>query len=134
LPAGSYTITYSFAGDANFTAATTGSSTLTVIPDAPPLVTLNPSSHTVSAGDPVSFTVAATGTPTPTVQWQVSTDGGNTWTNITGNTSAQTTTLVFTTSAGQTGYKYRAVFTNPFGTVITSAATLRVEIDTGGGD
>ncbi|MBI3409433.1 MAG: Ig-like domain repeat protein [Planctomycetes bacterium] len=134
LPVGSYAITYSLAGDANFNAPANGSSTLNVIPTAPPQVTLNPSNATVTAGDVVSFTATATGSPNPSVQWQVSTDGGLTFTNITSNTSAQTTTLYFTTSASQNGYLYRAVFTSSAGTAISTVATLTVEIDVGGGD
>jgi hypothetical protein len=127
LPVGSYTITYAFAGDSNFNAASDGNSTLTVVPLAAPVVTLNPNNQTVSAGDPVTFTAAATGSPTLTVQWQVSTDGGQTFTNITGNASATTTTLSFYASASQNGYKYRAVFTNSAGSAITLFATLTVE-------
>ena len=41
-----------------------------------PLVTLDPVSQTVTVGQTVNFTAAATGTPTPTVIWQVSTNGG----------------------------------------------------------
>jgi hypothetical protein len=74
-----------------------------VVPLAVPQVTLNPTDATTSVGDPVYFTAAATGSPTITVQWQVSTDGGTTFTNITGNTSAQTTTLSFYASASQNG-------------------------------
>jgi hypothetical protein len=129
LDVGEYTITYGYAGDANLTAADTAFGTLDVIPTAPPQITANPTNHTVSAGDGVSFTAAATGSPTPTVQWQVSTDGGTTWANITGNTSAQTATLTFITNLGQNGYKYRAVFTNPLGTATTTVATLTVEND-----
>jgi hypothetical protein len=78
LPVDSYTISYAFAGDSNFNAAPDGSSTLSVVPLAPPQVTQSPSNRTVSAGDPVYFTAAATGSPVLTVQWQVSTDGGQT--------------------------------------------------------
>jgi hypothetical protein len=116
-----------------FQYASNGSSTLTVVPLAKPKVTLNPSNATVTAGDPVSFTAAATGSPTITVQWQVSTDGGKTWTNITGNASATTTTLTFYAGAAQNGYKYRAVFTNSAGSTTTLFATLTVESDSGGG-
>jgi hypothetical protein len=129
LPVGSYDITYSYAGDANFNAASDGTGTLTVVPLQVPVVTQNPSNRTTSAGDPVSFTAAATGSPTITVQWQVSTDGGNTWTNITGNASATTTTLTFYASLSQNGYKYRAVFTNSAGVATTLVATLTVEGD-----
>ncbi len=63
------------------------------------------------------------GQTAPTVQWQVSTDGGQTWTNITGATS---TTLYFVTTSGENGYEYRAVFTNPAGQATTTAAILTV--------
>jgi hypothetical protein len=69
------------------------------------------------------FAAAASGTPTPTVQWQVSTDGGVTFTNIPGATS---TTLTVMPTASQSGSQYRAVFTNPCGTATTTAATLTV--------
>jgi len=59
-----------------------------------------------------------------TVQWQVSTDGGNTFTNITGATS---TTYSFAAAVGQNGYEYQAVFGNGVGTpATTTAATLTV--------
>src|SRR2546425_2094595 len=47
-----------------------------------PAVTTSPSSLTITAGQTASFTAAATGTPPPTVQWQVSTDGGVSFSNI----------------------------------------------------
>ena len=127
LPVGQYAVSYSFSGDANFKAARLASSTLKVIPTAPPRVTLNPTDVTSTAGDPASFTANATGSPSPTVQWQVSIDGGSTWADVTSNASAQTTSLVFTTYTGQGGYEYRAVFTNPYGTAISAVATLSLD-------
>jgi hypothetical protein len=45
-----------------------------VIPRAAPQVTLQPPTHVaITAGDSVSFTATTTGSPVPTVQWQVST-------------------------------------------------------------
>jgi hypothetical protein len=129
LAVGSYDITYSFAGDSNYSAAADATSTLTVVPQAAPVVTQNPSNRTTSAGDPVSFTAAATGSPVLTVQWQVSTDGGVTFHNVTGTASATTTTLTFYASASQNHYKYRAVFTNSAGIATTLVATLTVEPD-----
>jgi autotransporter passenger strand-loop-strand repeat protein len=87
-----------------------------------PTITTQPSSVTATAGQTVSFRAAASGAPTPTVQWQVSHNGGA-FTNITGATS---TTLSFTAETSQTGNKYRAVFTNGSGSATTSAATLTV--------
>jgi len=126
LAQGSYTITYSFAGDASyFNAAANGTGTLTVNPKpAAPHVTTSPTPQTILVGTSVTFTAAAKGVPTPTVQWQVSTDGGTTYTNIAGATS---TTLSFTTNFGQNGYKYRAIFTNSLGSATTYAAKLTVD-------
>jgi Bacterial Ig domain/Immunoglobulin I-set domain/The GLUG motif len=88
-----------------------------------PVVTVNPTNQTVNAGQTATFSAAASGTPTPTVQWQQSTDGGMTFTNIAGATS---TTYSFTTGASQNGYRYQAVFTNSAGAATTTAATLTV--------
>jgi hypothetical protein len=129
LDFGSYTITYSYAGHTEFNAADDGSSTLTVVPLAAPEVTLNPVNHTTSAGDPVSFTAMATGSPVLSVQWQVSTDGGITFHNVTGTVTATTTTLTFYASLSENGFKYRAVFTNSAGIATTLVATLTVEPD-----
>jgi uncharacterized repeat protein (TIGR01451 family) len=96
---------------------------MTSSPASAPVVTLDPQSQTVNAGQTASFTAAATGAPIPSVQWQVSTDGGSTWNNIVGETSA---TLSFTTSNGHHGYQYRAVFTNGVGSDTSNAATLTV--------
>ncbi len=101
--------------------ATTATATLTV--DFAPTVTTNPVSQVIPAGSTATFTAAAGGNPTPTVQWQVSTNSGSTFTNVSGGTS---TTLSFTVSNTQTGNEYRAVFSNSVGTATTSTATLMV--------
>jgi hypothetical protein len=103
--------------------ATTGNATLTV--RYAPVVNSGPSSQTVTAGQSVSFTASAAGNPTPAVQWQVSTNGGSTWTNISGATG--TTFTIASATAGQNGYEYRAVFTNSLGSTATAAATLTVQ-------
>ena len=41
-----------------------------------PTITTQPNSQTVTTGNSVTFTAAASGVPLPTVQWQVSTNGG----------------------------------------------------------
>jgi hypothetical protein len=88
---------------------------------APPHIILNPASQNLAVGSPVSFFADADGVPVPTVQWQVSTNGGATFTNIGGATS---TVLSFTVTAGQNGNEYRAVFTNSLGSATTTAALL----------
>ena len=97
----------------------TDAASLTV--DTEPAVTTQPASKAVNEGQPVTFTAAADGTPAPTVQWQVSTDGGNTFNDVLG---AMSTTYTFTTAAGDNGNQYRAAFTNVVGTVDSNPATL----------
>jgi hypothetical protein len=86
-----------------------------------PTVTTNPTNQTVCDGGTATFTAAASGFPTPTVQWQVSTGGP--FTDIPGATN---TTLMFTATTADNGKQYRAVFTNAGGTATTTAATLTV--------
>lgn len=101
--------------------ATTDSATLTV--NTPPSVTTAPGSQTVNSGDTVTFTAAASSPLSTTVRWQVSTNGGASWSNIPDATS---TTLTFSADPSQNGNRYRAVFTNRCGSTPTAAATLTV--------
>jgi hypothetical protein len=125
LSTGTYAISYAYLGDATrFNAATSsGSATLTI--RAAPSILIAPVSQTVTAGSAVTFTASASGFPTPTVQWQLSTNNGSTWSNITGATSISYT--ISATTAGQNGYRYRAAFTNSAGSATTASATLTVQ-------
>lgn len=88
-----------------------------------PKVRLHPASLTVTLGGTAGFSAAASGTPTPTVQWQVSKNGGLTWEDVSGATSTSYSVVPTATDSGR---RYRAVFTNPNGTVASNAATLTV--------
>jgi hypothetical protein len=92
-----------------------------------PTITQNPTSQTVNAGQTATFTAAAGGSPAPAVQWQVSTNGGATWSAIAGATG--TMLALANVQAGQNGYEYEAVFTNGAGSATTAAATLFVQAD-----
>lgn len=92
-------------------------------PCRPPRVILHPHNLIVCPNKGALFIAAANGSPTPAVQWQVSTDGGVTWTNIPNATSG---ILFIAAGAVKHGNKYRAVFTNSCGVAITNAATLNV--------
>ena len=94
------------------------SATLTV--NTAPLVTDDPDSQTVSPGNNVTFMAAASGSPAPTVQWQVS-SGGGPFVDIAGATN---TSLTFTVQQSDNGNQYRAVFTNICDSATTNAATL----------
>src|SRR5664280_2079573 len=97
-------------------------------PDTAPVVTAQPVDQSVTSGQAVSFTAAATGLPTPTVQWQVSTDGGTTYAAVPGATS-DTLTVADATTA-ENGNEYRAVLTNDSGGATTDAAVLTVAVTT----
>ena len=103
-------------------AVTSSEATLTVGNSA--AITTNPVSTTVCVGDNANFTVTASGSSL-TFQWQVSTNGGTSFTNITGANSA--TLSLPAVTAAQNGYQYRAVVFScaPTG-VNSSVATLTV--------
>jgi hypothetical protein len=94
-------------------------------------VTTQPVAREVKEGETATFTAGATGIPTPTVQWQFSTDGGGTWADDTTDAGNTTGTLsVASTAYAENGYEYRAVFTNSSGSVDTEAAKLTVKAST----
>jgi len=105
-------------------ATTSTAATLTVNLSAAPSFTTQPVNATIVAGQAAQFTVAASGTPTPTLQWQLSTDNGTTWSNITGETG--TTFTALNVALANNGRQFRAVATNGSGVLNSNAATLTV--------
>jgi thermitase len=91
---------------------------------APEVIT-QPASQTVNSGQPASFTSIASGSPTPSVQWQVSSDGIS-WSDIAGATS---TTYSFTAQSADNGKRFHAVFANSVGSATSDSATLTVDSD-----
>jgi hypothetical protein len=109
--AGNYTVV----AHNSFGDATSNAATLSV--EFPPAITLQPASQTVVAGNSVTFTSAASGVPTPALQWR---KGGAI---IPGATSATLTIpSVQTADAGS----YTLVATNPRGAATSEAALLTV--------
>jgi hypothetical protein len=104
-----------------------------VVPSAP-IVTTNPSNEAVPVGNNATFTAAATGTSAPTVEWAVSTDGGQTFSPITPggiySESVNPDTLTITAPPeSMNGNEYEAVFNDGIDApVVTTAATLNVGI------
>ena len=99
-----------------------GTVTVTVL--TPIVFTTQPQNRTACQNGSVTFTAAATGTIT-TTQWQVSTNGGTTWTAIAG---ATTTSLTLTNvQPSQNGYRYRLVLSSAgCGANPSASATLTV--------
>jgi|GEM_PF-5971707 len=109
-------------GNYNIKAVTTPLSSDT--PSPVEIISHPPAARNVSEGGNAVFSVTASGTPAPTFQWQVSTDGGNTWTDIIGATSS--TLTVTGVGAAHNGNMYRCAVTNTLGVVYSNVSTLTV--------
>ncbi len=99
--------------------ASTSTTTDGFVFGAPPVVTADPLSQPVTAGDSVTLSATATGDEAPVQTWQQ--DQGAGWVDLPGESGP----TVQVTPAATTSY--RAVFTNACAQVTTSAATLTVQ-------
>ena len=111
--------------------ATSTAAILTVI--APVSITSQPvASPAVCAGNTTSFTVVASSVQTIVYQWQVSTDGGLNWTNVTNTgvySGANTATLTITgATLSLNNNRYRCLLSNATCSVptISNSAVLTV--------
>jgi hypothetical protein len=84
-------------------------------------ITAQPASTAVCAGVPVTFTATATGSAI-TYQWQVSTNGGTSFTDISGATLSSYNIAVVT--AAQNGNQYRAVISSTCAAATNSNAAV----------
>lgn len=89
-----------------------------------PTVSQSPADQTVIEPASATFSAALGGTPLPTMQWQVSSDGGASWSDIAGATAAAYTTPA--TAMADNGKRFRLVATNSAGQATSNAATLTV--------
>lgn len=94
-----------------------------VVVGTSPTITLQPTDQSVCIGSTATFSAAADAVPTPSLQWQASTDNGGSWNDIVGETNS---TLNVDATFAEDGVQYRARFTNALGTQATSAAVLTV--------
>ena len=99
------------------------SNTAVLTVNNPVSVTQNPIARSGCAGDNFTFSVTATSGGTISYQWQVSTNGGTTYTNIPGATSS--TYTVANPPINFSGYLYRVIVSGvPCGLVTTPGAAL----------
>ncbi|MBL8331005.1 MAG: hypothetical protein JNJ71_19365 [Rubrivivax sp.] len=89
-----------------------------------PTITTAPASVTVIASQAATFTAAVSGSPTPGLRWQLSTDGGLNFNNISGATALSYT--LGATTLTQNGYRFRIVATNSAGSATSPEAVLTV--------
>jgi Peptidase family M1 domain/Secretion system C-terminal sorting domain len=120
LPSGSYNI--NLQGAATGAANQTATISFVINPGASPAITTPPISQTVCEGANVTFTItAATAT---NFQWQVSTNGGTSWANVTGSTSA--TLILSAVTNTLNGNQYRCQASTLCGASNSTGATLTV--------
>ena len=86
-----------------------------------PVITGQPKSTSVTIGKVAHFKVTATGSPKPTYQWQVSTDGA-----AFANLGVSSAAVKVTATMANDGDSYRVVATNSSGSVTSQQATLNV--------
>jgi alpha-tubulin suppressor-like RCC1 family protein len=103
--------------------ATSKAATLTV--QKAPTITAQPASTTVEESQNASFEASASGSPAPSVKWEVSSNGGTTWAAVAGATANRLT--IAGASTALSGHLYRASFKNTTGTAVSEAATLTVQ-------
>ena len=89
-----------------------------------PNITEQPTGQTVEEGETATFTVEAS--DAQTYQWQVSTDNGQNWADISGANEDSYTTVATTTD--MSGYQYRCMVKSASGvSIISQTATLTVQ-------
>ncbi|MEO7983180.1 MAG: M36 family metallopeptidase, partial [Bacteroidota bacterium] len=126
LVPGSYTLTIT--GTASGAATQTRDITYTITAGSGPAITLQPVNQTVCAGGTTTFSItSATAT---SFQWQVSTDGGATYTSVSngGVYSGATTGILTITGAtiALNNNRYRCVATTVCGSTTSTAGILTV--------
>lgn len=126
LAAGSYTITIT--GTATGATTQTRDLTYTITPGSGPAISAQPANQALCAGGNTSFSItSATATG---FQWQVSTDGGSTWTNISNGgvySGATSATLTITGATGAlNNNRYRCVASTICGNTNSNAGILTV--------
>ncbi len=100
--------------------ATSSAATLTTA--TKPVITTQPKSASGPAGETVKFTVKAVG-PDLTYQWQYRKPGATTWYKST-QSGSKTATLTVEVTAARSGFSYRCVIKNSYGTTTSNIATL----------
>jgi len=123
---GTQTLTYTYD---SFSCHSSSQTTIEV--NQATVISVNPSDQEIFALTNTSFSVTATGTPPVTYQWQESTDGGTTFTNLSDGgvySGSATNSLSLTnTPISMNGYKYQCVVTGACSTATSGSALLTVK-------
>jgi hypothetical protein len=118
------TYTASILGTASSASNQTATVTFTINSGTGPAITGQPAPQNVCVGSNATFSITAIGT----YQWQISTDGGASWNNISGATVATLNLTAVTT--GMNNNQYRCIVTGQCGSTTSNSATLTVNTTT----
>ncbi len=102
-----------------------------------PVFTRQPRDVAVLTEGPAFLSAQVTGVPTPSLDWEVSTDAGASWTSVAaaglaGYEGAQTATLAVQAAALRHGARYRVQASNAMGGVTSEVATLKLQTSPSG--
>jgi endoglucanase len=101
----------------------------TISVGCPPFTVSAPGNQLVCVGSAASFSVTAGAANAPTYQWQVSTDGGNTWNPVSTGTGGTTTNYITAATTGSdSGSEYLCAVTDGCGNTVNSAAATLTAI------
>ena len=124
-----YRCVVTYTNTSNVTASTnSASASLTV--STPPGISSQPSGTSVFAGANAFFSLTANGTPAPTYQWQLSTNNGGNWSNLTENSTYNGTTTssltVNSTTLAMNNNQFRCVVSNVANSITSNGVLLTV--------
>jgi hypothetical protein len=108
-------------------AASTLEATLTHAPE----ITVQPDDVIILTPTATTFSITAVSDLELDYQWQISTDGGSVWSNLTDAgvyTDTDTDTLAISNTTGLNDYEYRCVATNTIGSATSDAALLTTDV------
>jgi gliding motility-associated-like protein len=101
-----------------------------LVEETTPTVNTQPANITVNMGNSASFTASISGSPTADFQWQISTNNGSSFSDISDYATysgVNSATLVIpSTILAQNTYQYKATISNSCNTLSTNAAILTV--------
>ena len=105
-----------------------GTNPVTLKVNGAPIIYEQPQSVEVDVNTFYHLDSGAQGSPTATPQWQISTDGGTTWTDDSDNPGENSTTIVFPPAGpGDDGTLYRVIYTNTYGSATSDVVVIHVD-------